>query len=173
MYHGPTEALDWLLERINLTLIPNINSQTFWPEVISYFICLTPATSALLAASRIPAWWAAPKRWRRGCRNRRKKNCGKITNLQRRTCLLMIRLIREESDCIQKPGWTHSYRETWKQDEKNSKSDAASSSQVKLQVAYFGGLMKKVAGKLVATDEKIRNCGSFPNLKPGVFMKMK
>ena len=66
----------------------------------------------------------------------------------------MIRLIREESDCIQKPGWTHSYRETLKQDEKNSKSDAESSSQVKLQVAYFGGLMKKVAGKLVATDQK-------------------
>ena len=36
---------------------------------------------------------------------------------------------------------------------KNSKSDAASCSQVKLQDAYLGGLMEKEAGKPVATDE--------------------
>ena len=36
---------------------------------------------------------------------------------------------------------------------RTSKPDAASSSQVKLQDAYFGGLMQKVAGKPVATDE--------------------
>ena len=36
---------------------------------------------------------------------------------------------------------------------KNSKPDAASSSQVKLQDAYFGGLMEKGAGKPAATDE--------------------
>ena len=39
---------------------------------------------------------------------------------------------------------------------RNSKSDAASSSQVKLQDAYLGGLMEKAAGKPVATDEKSR-----------------
>ena len=37
---------------------------------------------------------------------------------------------------------------------RNSKSDAASSSQVKLQDAYFGGLMDRVAGKPAATKEK-------------------
>ena len=37
---------------------------------------------------------------------------------------------------------------------RNSTSDAASSSQVKLQVAYFGGLMDKTNGKLVAIKEE-------------------
>ena len=36
----------------------------------------------------------------------------------------------------------------------NSKSDAASSSQVRLQDAYFGGLMDTATGKLVATEEE-------------------
>ena len=36
---------------------------------------------------------------------------------------------------------------------RNSKSDAASSSQVKLQDAYLGGLMDRVAGKPGPTDE--------------------
>ena len=34
-----------------------------------------------------------------------------------------------------------------------SKPDEASSSQVRLQDAYLGGLMDRVAGKLAATDE--------------------
>ena len=37
---------------------------------------------------------------------------------------------------------------------RNSKSDAASSSQVKLQDAYLGGLMDEATGKLVATKEE-------------------
>ena len=36
---------------------------------------------------------------------------------------------------------------------RNLKSDAASSSQVRLQDTYLGGLLDKVAGKPVATDE--------------------
>ena len=36
---------------------------------------------------------------------------------------------------------------------RNSKLDAASSSQVRLRGAYVGGLMDKVAGKPAATDE--------------------
>ena len=44
-------------------------------------------------------------------------------------------LIREKSNCIQKSRDTHSYVETRKQDEKISKSDAASSSQARLQDA--------------------------------------
>ena len=37
---------------------------------------------------------------------------------------------------------------------RNSKSDAASSSQVRLQDAYLGGLMDTATGKLVATKEE-------------------
>ena len=36
---------------------------------------------------------------------------------------------------------------------RNSKTDAASSSQVRLQDAYLGGLMERAAGKPAATDE--------------------
>ena len=56
------------------------NLQTFWPEAIShvtngtiFFICSTSVISAPLVAQRKPAWLAAPKRWRRGCRNKKKK----------------------------------------------------------------------------------------------------
>ena len=44
---------------------------------------------------------------------------------------------------------------------RNSKSDAASSSQARLQDAYLGWLMDTATGKLIA------------NLEPGVFMKKK
>ena len=81
MCQEPTEllwigCLTWLISTLKFrfdTLIANINSQTFWPRVIShvtngiiFFICSTLAISAPLAALRIPAWSAAPKRWRKG-----------------------------------------------------------------------------------------------------------
>ena len=55
---------------------------------------------------------------------------------------------------IQKPGETHSFREKAESRvRRDSKPDAASSSQVRLQDAYLGGLMDKVAKKPVATEE--------------------
>ena len=42
---------------------------------------------------------------------------------------------------------------------RNSKSDAASSSQVRLQDAYLGGLMYTATGKLVASRRGTRECG--------------
>ena len=71
MFEGPTELL-WigcltgLISIIKFrfdTLIPNINSKTFWAKVIShvtngtnFFICSTSGISAFGAALRIPAW---------------------------------------------------------------------------------------------------------------------
>ena len=49
---------------------------------------------------------------------------------------------------------------------RNSESDAASSSQARLQDAYLGGLMDTATGKLAATRGE-----SGENLKPGVFKK--
>ena len=40
---------------------------------------------------------------------------------------------------------------------RNSKFDAASSSQVRLQEAYLGGFMNTATGKLVATKEESRD----------------
>ena len=57
-------------------------------------------------------------------------------------------LIREKSDCIQNSGDTHSYGKNPEgKRRRNSKSDAASSSQVRLQDAYRGGLMDRAAGE--------------------------
>ena len=70
----------WISRFILGTSTPNIDSQTYWPQVIShvtngttFFICSTSAISALSAALRNSAWLAAPKRWRRGCKNKKKK----------------------------------------------------------------------------------------------------
>ena len=56
---------------------------------------------------------------------------------------------------------------------RNSKPDAASSSQVRLQDAYLRGMMDEVAGKPVATVENQILWGIFLNLNSGVIMKMK
>ena len=52
---------------------------------------------------------------------------------------------------------------------RNSKSDAASSSQARLQDAYLGGLVDTATGKPVAASQK-RNqeVWTFPHLKVGV-----
>ena len=49
----------------------------------------------------------------------------------------------------------------------NSKSDAASSSQGRLQDAYLGGLMDTATGKPFATEEESGKV----DLKPGTFKK--
>ena len=55
---------------------------------------------------------------------------------------------------------------------RNSKSDEAQSSQVKLEDVYLGGLMDDSAGKPVATEE-IRYYGNVLNLNPGTLTRMK
>ena len=80
-------ALHWLFDRINLDskiqikyVDTNTNSQTSWQKGIShvmsetiFFICLTSAILVHSAALRISAWPAAPKRWRKGCKNRKER----------------------------------------------------------------------------------------------------
>ena len=80
-------SLDWLFDRKNLDpeiqikyIDTNTRLQTYWQREIAhltngtiFFICSTSAISALSAVPRISAWWAAPKRWRKRCKNRKKK----------------------------------------------------------------------------------------------------
>ena len=95
MCQKTTELL--LIDCSTGTSTPNINSQTYWPKVIShvtsetiFFICSTSAISALFAALTK----AAPKRWQKGCRSKKeKKEVWQNRNLQRRTCLLMFRQV--------------------------------------------------------------------------------
>ena len=70
--------------------------------------------------------------------------------------------IGQQSDCIQRSRDTHSYGETWKQD------DAASSSQVRLQDAQFGKFMDTTKGKLVGTQKVNQWMLALPNVEPGV-----
>ena len=62
-------------------------------------------------------------------------------------------LIREPSDCGEKPGTLIATVKLESRMRRNSKLDAASSSQGRLKDAYFCGLMAEVGGKPAATDE--------------------
>ena len=171
-------VLDWLFARIYLDSkiqVRNIDTkhqlaQTCWPKVIShvtngaiFFICSTSAISATLAALRIPAWWAAPKRWRRGCRSKNEKKelwqKSKIYSDELVfTCSHKV-LIRKSPIASNSPRILTATGKPESRMRRNSKSDAASSSQVRLQDAYFGGLMDTATVKPVATKEGVRGCG--------------
>ena len=101
-------ALDWIFDRTTLDpkiqircIDTNINSQTFWPKVISrvtngiiFFICSTSAISAPLAAPNISAWQAAPH-WRRGY---------KIKHKKKGLCPSRVRLHLQFRRCLE-PRW--------------------------------------------------------------------
>ena len=142
------------------TLIPNINSQTFWPKAISHvtngtivFSCPTSAFSVLLAALRIPAWQAVLKRWRKdaGTKGRRNK-CGEIEicsdNLSSR--------VPTSSSSAKGPiaskrlGILIATGKPESRMRRNSKI-RRSSSQARLQDANLGGLLDTATGKPVAT----------------------
>ena len=99
----------------------------------------------------------------------RRQNCGKIKTYSYElvfNCSGKF-LIRARSDCIQRPGETHSFRgKPESRVRRNSKPDAASSSQVKLQDAWAGW------GNL-SQQMRIRYCGNFLKLNPRAIMKMK
>ena len=86
----------------------------------------------------------------------RSKNCGKIGIYSDEpvfTCSDKV-LIRKSPIASNSPGTLTATGKPESSMRRNSKSDAASSSQVRLQDAYFGGLMDTSTGKLVATKEE-------------------
>ena len=116
----------------------------------------------LLAALRIPAWQAALQRWRRGCRNKKEKKVWRNRNLQRWSSLHMFRQVPHPQKVRMHPKvqW-HSWlrRKFESRMRRNSKSDAASSSQARLQEdAHLGGLMEQ---------KRSQGMWTFPNLKLG------
>ena len=85
----------------------------------------------------------------------RSKNCGKIKIYSDEpvfTCSDKV-LIRKSPIASNSPGKLIASGKPESRVRRNSKSDAASGSQVRLQDAYFGGLMDTATGKLVATKE--------------------
>ena len=97
-----------------------------------FFICLTSAISAFSAALRISAWPAAPKRWRKGCKSRKKRTESWQSQKRRWTWSHCIDKFFDcaEYDCVEKPGDTQStlsnslvtYRETWRKRSKSRRS---------------------------------------------------
>ena len=76
---GRLTGLTWTLRSKSNMLTPNINLQTYWQKGIShvmsgtiFFVCLTTAIPALSVVLRNSAWLAAPKGWRKGCKNLKK-----------------------------------------------------------------------------------------------------
>ena len=122
------------------------------------FICSTSSISALLAAPRIPDLDKLLQHdgEEDAGTKRRSKNCGKIQTYSNELVFFYSDnfIIRNKSDCIQKSEDIDSFGETESRMRINSKSDAASSSQVRLQDAYLGGLMDTAAVKPVASEEE-------------------
>ena len=96
-----------------------------------------------------------------GTKGRRKK-CGKIEIYSDEPVFSWSDkfLIREKSDCIQRSGETHSYGKPESRMRRNSKSDAASSSQVRLQDAHRGGQWTQPR-RTCRYKRGIRKCGPF------------
>ena len=147
MYREPTELLligcltelVWTPKFKSSMSTPNTNLQTYWQKGIShamsgtiFFICLTSAISAFSAALRISAWPAAPKRWRKGCKSRKKRTESWQSQKRRWTWSHCLDKFFDcaEYDCVEKPGDTQStlsnslvnYRETWRKRSQSRRS---------------------------------------------------
>ena len=143
---------------------PNTNLQTYWQNGISLamsgtviFICLTSAISAPLAALRISAWPVAPKRWWKGCKNRKERTGSWLSQSRRRwtwpplswQVLRLQNPVASKSPGILKAPCRTDKSSTGKLDAKEHNQNAALSSQ---------GWQKDVVPdvdtrKLVATEE--------------------
>ena len=147
------------------TLIPNISSQTYWPKVIShvtngtiFFVCSTSAISTPFAALRITVWLAVQKRWRRRCKNRKEEE--RSVAKSKSTAMNLSSHVPTSSSSAKSliasksPGILTATGKLESRIRGNSESDAASSSQARLEDAYLGGLMDKGTEKLVATKEE-------------------
>ena len=140
-------ALDWLFDRISLD--PKNSNQVCRHQTPTcrhidkkgishamsgtiFFICLTSAISAFSAAFRISAWPAAPKRWRKGCKSRKKRTESWQSQKRRWTWSHCLDKLFDcaEYDCVEKPGDTQStlsnslvnYRETWRKRSQSRRS---------------------------------------------------
>ena len=105
----------------------------------SFFICWTSVISAPLVLQKIPAWRAAPNRWRKRCRSKKReerimtKSRPTVMNLSSTvpTCYLSAKdpIAPKSPEKLIASG-----KKSESRMRRNSKSDAASSSQVKIHV---------------------------------------
>ena len=184
LWIGCLTGLIWIPRFKFGTSTPNINSQTYWPKVIShvmsgtiFFICSTSAISALFAALRISAWLAAPKRRRRGCRKKKEDKIvanSKPTAMNLTSNCLDKFLIREPSDCVEKPRDTQSiYRETCREGKKKFKTRRSVEFSRKAERCIPWRFDGWSGGENLPRQIKVRNHGNFLNLNHGAIMRKK
>ena len=146
------------------TLIPNINSQTFWPKVISH---VTDGTIFSFVQHQPFHLYLPCKEFQldklhqndgekdAGTKGRRKK-CGKIES----TAMNLSSIVPTSSSSAKSPiaskspGILIAAGKLASRTRRNSRPDDAPSSQARLQDAYLGGLMDTPTGKPVATKEE-------------------
>ena len=137
-----------------------------------FFNCSTSAISAIVAALRIPAWLAAPKRGEEDAGTRgRRKIVAKSKLMALNLCSTVSSSSSSSKDPIAPKGpgkLTTSGKNLTPGKREILNPEAASSSQVRLQDAHLGGLMKRVAGRLAVTNEsqvlwEISESGSWSN----------
>ena len=156
-------ALDWLFDWINLDpkiqigyidtkhqladILTKVNfTRDEWNHLLHLFNITYFSSTCCAQNSSLTSCTKNDGEDDAGTKERRKK-CGKIKtdgNELVFNCFGEF-LIRGRSACIKKP--------TDARERRNSKLDAASSSEGRLKDAYLGGLMDRVAGKPAATDK--------------------
>ena len=154
LWIGCLTGLILILEFLFDTLTPNIKSQTFWPKVIShvtngtiFFICSTSAISVLLAALTK----AMAKRIQEQKGEERSVAKSKSTTMNLSSHAPTSSSSAKSPIAFKSPGMRIATGKPESRMRRNSKSDTASSSQVRLKDAYLGGLMDTATGKPVAT----------------------
>ena len=181
-------ALEWLFDRINLDSVIQIRyidtkhqfadiltkgnfTRDEWNNLLHLFT--NSHVSSICCAKKSRLISCAKTMAKRMQDKKKRKELWQNRNLQRWTCLHMFRDVRHPQKVRLHPKVreTHSYWEIWKQDEQNSKSHAASSSQARLQDAYLGGWTRQ--RRNLSQQKRSQGMWTFPNLKLGAFTKKK
>ena len=148
-------AVDWLFGRINLDSTIQIRYIDVTNGTI-FFIRSTSAISALLAVLRIPD----KLHQNDGEKGTGKEGEERIVAKSNSTAMNLSSHVPTSSSSAKSPIASKSpglLIATWKPERRmrrNSKSDAAPCSKVRLQDAHLGGLMDTATEKLVATHEE-------------------
>ena len=182
------------------TLIPNINSQTFWPKVIStrdewnnlLHLFNISHFSSTCCTKNFSLKSCSNGEEDTGTKGRRKK-CGQNRNLQRWICLLTFRQVPHPQRVRLHPkvrgysqlrgnlraGWVETQNPTQR---RRLKCDSRMHTLVgwwkgngekgRLQDGYLGGLMDRVAGRPAATVKSLGSW-SFLNPNPGATTRKK
>ena len=160
LWIGCLTGLIWIPRFKFGTSTPNINSQSYWPKVIShvmsgtFFLICSPSShfSSTCCDQEFQLDQLLQNDGEEDAgTKRRRQNCGKIKDhgdepdikLSRQAPHPWPTRLRRKSPGI----LTASTGKTDATTRRNSKPDAASSSQGRLKDAYLGGLMAEVAGE--------------------------